>query len=139
MEIQRDLNLLRNNMNYSLDRITETISRMKKDNEQVEWLKMRIQELTSDVDVSNCPHRVFNGEFTACRYYEDCACEDPDFINCMFRENIRLKEQVESQRKTIEFLTHGNFNRRLNKLEKIQSVAKELVRLTRDLSDFKGL
>ena len=55
----------------------------------------------------------------------------------MFRENIRLKEQVESQRKTIEFLTHGNFNRRLNKLEKIQSVANELVRLTRDLSDFK--
>ena len=61
---------------------------------QIKELKMRLGELTSDVNVENCEHRTFNGEYVACRYYEDCKCEDPDFINCMFRENIRLKQQI---------------------------------------------
>ena len=58
-------------------------------------LELRLDELTSSVNVEDCEHRVFNGEYIACRYYEGQRCDDADFANCMFRENVRLKQQLD--------------------------------------------
>ena len=52
-------------------------------------------ELTSPVNVEDCPHSVFNGEDVYCRYYEGCKCSDLDFANCMFKENVRLKKKIQ--------------------------------------------
>lgn len=60
-----------------------------------ESLEIRLNELTSEVDVEKCPHSVFNGEYVACRYYEGQRCDDADFSNCLFRENARLKDKLD--------------------------------------------
>ena len=58
-------------------------------------LELRLDELTSPVNVEDCEHSVFNGEYIACLYYEGQRCDDADFANCMYRENIRLKQQLD--------------------------------------------
>ena len=67
-------------------------------------LELRLDELTSSVNVEDCEHRVFNGEYIACRYYEGQRCDDADFVNCMFRENIRLKQQLDQLKAELEQL-----------------------------------
>ena len=56
-------------------------------------LEVHIDSLTSPVNVDDCEHSVYNGEYIACRYYEGQRCDELDFSNCMFRENVRLKQQ----------------------------------------------
>lgn len=58
-------------------------------------LEVHINSLTSPVNIEDCEHSVYNGEYVACRYYEGCRCDDLDFANCMFRENVRLKQQLD--------------------------------------------
>ena len=65
-------------------------------------LELRLDELTSPVNVEDCEHSVFNGEYIACRYYEGQRCDDADFANCMYRENIRLKQQLDQLKAELE-------------------------------------
>lgn len=67
-------------------------------------LELRLDELTSSVNVEDCEYRVFNGEYIACRYYEGQRCDDADFVNCMFRENVRLKQQLDQLKAELEQL-----------------------------------
>lgn len=69
---------------------------------QCNELETRLNELTSPVDVKDCPHSVFNGEDIYCRYYEDCKCSDLDFTNCMFKENIRLKKKIQELKEEVD-------------------------------------
>ena len=64
------------------------------------FLEAHINDLTSPVNVEDCEHSVHNGEYIACSYYGGCRCDDLDFANCMFRENARLKEQLDQLKKT---------------------------------------
>lgn len=65
---------------------------IKLQEDKISQLEIRLNELTSPIDVKDCPHRCFNGETVGCKYYEGQNCEDPDFVNCMFRENKRLTQ-----------------------------------------------
>lgn len=76
-------------------------------------LELRLDELTSPVNVEDCEHSVFNGEYIACRYYEGQRCDDADFANCMFRENVRLKQQLDQLKEQLDKLAEEN-----EKLEK---------------------
>ena len=85
-----------------MDNIEELKSQLKRKEQECERLKndkfaleLRLDELTSPVNVEDCEHSVFNGEYIACRYYEGQRCDDADFANCMFRENVRLKQQLD--------------------------------------------
>ena len=75
-----------------LKRKEQECEELKKDNFA---LGLRLDELTSPVNVEDCEHSVFNGEYIACRYYEGQRCDDADFANCMFRENVRFKKQLD--------------------------------------------
>ena len=87
--------------------LEKEIVKLKKENED---LKIRLNELTSPTDTKDCPHRfvstcINTGEPKVfCRYYEGQPCDDTDFCNCMFRENIRLKEKFSRITKTVEQL-----------------------------------
>lgn len=89
----KDCKYLGNNCYYKqLKAKEQECERLKKDKSALE---LRLDELTSPVNVEDCEHSVFNGEYIACRYYEGQRCDDADFANCMYRENIRLKQQLD--------------------------------------------
>lgn len=91
--------------------LAQDCPRERKSCDKMEALQIRLNELTSPVYVKDCPFRVFNGEGIGCRIYEDQSCEEPDFINCLFRENLRLKEKISVLEQQVQSLINkGELN-----------------------------
>ena len=101
--------------------------------------KIRLAELTTNVEVKDCPHRMFNGQTYGCRYYDGCDCDDSDFVNCLFRENARLKQQVEHYRNISDNFINGDYcvnctakQVLMDRIKKVNGLAKELLTLTEE-------
>ena len=114
-------------------------------------LELRLDELTSPVNVEDCEHSVFNGEYIACRYYEGQRCDDADFANCMYRENIRLKQQLDKLKQTNEELRkchknnsvlldfeETNTTKLVNKVMKIEKTLTEIKEIAEKIDDSDG-
>lgn len=103
------------------------------------FLEAHINDLTSPVNVEDCEHSVHNGEYIACSYYGGCRCDDLDFANCMFRENVRLKEQLDqlkAENDELKGIRDMNFLHALEEQEKANKLKQTLTEIKEIANDF---
>lgn len=84
------------------DELVKKILQYKELEDEKLLLEIQVAELTSPVNIEDCPHSIFNGEDVYCRYYEGCKCSDLDFANCMFKENVRLKKKIQELKEEVD-------------------------------------
>ncbi len=80
---------------------------LQKAKEEIESLKICINNLSSDIDVTHCHFRFLDSENEyRCRCFENQKCNENDFISCHFRQLQREKEKNKKLQEKYQWYDH---------------------------------